>query len=197
VIVPVGDDAFERCVASLRAGDVVAIPTDTVYGLAALPGDARAMRHLFDLKARSPQQSIAVLVADVDQAVALSAEPLDRVAGWWPGPLTAVVHRRADSSPLHLGGDERTVGLRCPDHDFVRRVAAAVGPIAATSANESGEPTAVTADEVVARFPQLGLVIDGGRLDGCASTVVDLTVHPPRVLRAGPIPAADLGIATA
>jgi L-threonylcarbamoyladenylate synthase len=196
VILPVGDEALERCAAALRSGDVIAIPTDTVYGIAALPGDPDAMQRLFTLKARSPQKSIAVLVASIDQAAELSRDPVGDVARWWPGPLTAIVHRRPGAR-LHLGGADDTVGLRCPDDDFVRRLATAVGPIAATSANVSGETTAVTAAEVAARFPSLGLVVDGGTLGGAASTVVDLTVSPHRVLRAGPIPAAALGITPA
>src|SRR6187200_1959142 len=107
--------------ANLRRGGVVAIPTDTVYGLAALPSDEAAMRRLFELKSRSDSKSIAVLVADLDQARSLTDVSLDRFGPFWPGPLTVVVPRR-DRVALHLGGDERTVGVRCPDSVFVRRL---------------------------------------------------------------------------
>jgi tRNA threonylcarbamoyl adenosine modification protein (Sua5/YciO/YrdC/YwlC family) len=184
--------AFDRCVAALREGQVVVLPTDTVYGLAARPDDAAAMQRMFSLKQRDDTKSVAVLVADLAQAAALSADALDRVEPWWPGPLTAVV-RRAPAAVLHLGGAADTVGLRCPDHDFVRRLARAVGPIAASSANLSGTAPVTTAVAIAAQFPTVGLVVDGGSLEGMASTVVDLTADPPRVLREGSISARSLG----
>jgi L-threonylcarbamoyladenylate synthase len=151
------------------------------------------MQRLFTLKGRSDAKSIAVLVADLDQARALTAVSLDRFGPFWPGPLTVVVPR-ADGAVLHLGGDDRTVGLRCPDSVFVRRLAAELGPIAATSANHAGDPTLTTAAEVAAAFPDLTVVVDGGTLGAAASTVVDATDDPPTVLRAGPITAAALGL---
>jgi L-threonylcarbamoyladenylate synthase len=192
VIVPV-DEAFNMTLATLRRGGVVALPTDTVYGIAAIAGDADAMARVFDQKRRSDAKSIAVLVGDLDQARALTAVPLDRFGPWWPGPLTVVVPRRADVV-LHLGADDTTVGVRCPDHPFVRRLALELGPIAATSANVAGEPTLTTAAAVAEAFPEITLVVDGGLLAGAASTVVDATVDPPRVLREGPISAVALGL---
>jgi L-threonylcarbamoyladenylate synthase len=192
VIVPV-DEAFDSSVDVLRHGGVIAVPTDTVYGLVALPADEAAMRRVFALKGRSEAKSVAVLVADVDQARPLSADPLDRVAPWWPGPVTVVV-RRAPGVVLHLGGSGDTVGLRCPDHAFVRRLARELGPLAATSANIAGGPTPCTAAGVAAAFPDLTLVVDGGPVPGTASTVVDLTVRPPRVLREGPVTTVELGL---
>jgi L-threonylcarbamoyladenylate synthase len=185
VIVPV-DEAFAMTLAALRRGSVVALPTDTVYGIAALAHDADAMARVFELKGRDEVKSIAVLVADLDQARALTTADLDRYAPHWPGPLTVVATRRAGVA-LHLGGDPTTVGVRCPDSPFVRRLAQELGPIAATSANLAGQPTLATAAEVAAAFPDLPIVVDGGPLPGAASTVVDATVDPPRVLRAGPI----------
>jgi tRNA threonylcarbamoyl adenosine modification protein (Sua5/YciO/YrdC/YwlC family) len=194
VIVPI-DEAFNMTLGVLRRGGVVALPTDTVYGLAALPGDATAMARVFSLKQRADAKSIAVLVADLDQARAITAADLDRFAPWWPGPLTVVVTRRP-GAVLHLGGDDATVGVRCPDHPFVRRLAQELGPIAATSANLSGEPVLPSAADVAEAFPDLAIVVDGGVLDGAASTVVDATVDPPRVLREGPIRATALGLAS-
>src|SRR5688572_18246974 len=115
------DECFTATVASLRAGQVVALPTDTVYGLVALPGDAAAMDRLFALKQRAGTKSIAVLVAGLEQAQSLTDVSLDRFAGWWPGPLTVVVPRR-EGVVLHLGGDSATVGVRCPDHTLIRRL---------------------------------------------------------------------------
>jgi L-threonylcarbamoyladenylate synthase len=195
VIVPI-DEAFAMTLATLRRGGVVALPTDTVYGIAALPGNAEAMARVFELKQRSDAKSIAVLVADLDQARAIASVELDRFGPFWPGPLTVVVPRR-DGVALHLGGDGATVGLRCPDSAFVRRLAEELGPVAATSANLAGEPTLTTATEVAAAFPELTLVVDGGPLLGAASTVVDATVDPPRVLREGALGAAALGLRAA
>jgi L-threonylcarbamoyladenylate synthase len=192
VIVPT-DEAFNMTLATLRRGGVVAVPTDTVYGLAAVPSDARAMSRLFALKARMDTKAIAVLVADIDQARALTTVTLDRFGRWWPGALTVVVPRR-EGVDLHLGGDDATVGVRCPDSVFVRRLAQELGPLAATSANLAGEPPLTTAGAVAAAFPELTLVVDGGRLEGSASTVVDATVEPPRVLREGALSAAALGL---
>ena len=178
--------------ATLRRGGVVVLPTETVYGLAALAADREAIERLFVLKGRPDSKAIAVLVGDLDQARALTTDDLDRCARWWPGPLTAVVNRSPDAA-LYLGADVTTIGVRCPDHGFVRRLALKLGPIAATSANRSGEPTPATAAEVAAAFPEVTLVVDGGPRTGMPSTVVDLTVHPPRILRAGPVTADALG----
>jgi tRNA threonylcarbamoyl adenosine modification protein (Sua5/YciO/YrdC/YwlC family) len=175
---------------------VVVLPTDTVYGLAALPGDEAAVARLFDLKGRGYDTPLAVLCADVRQAVALvdpeQAVEVQQVgARWWPGPLTLVCPRRPGAE-LHLGEPTGTVGLRVPDHPLVREVAARVGPIACTSANRHGEPTAVTAEEALLELPTVDLVADEGPIEGRASTVIDTTRTPWHVLREGPIPAADV-----
>lgn len=191
-------------VAALRAGGAVVLPTDTVYGLVALPGDPVAADRLFDLKGRGADTPVAVLCADVDQALAL-VDPADAGPGglrsvaerWWPGPLTLVARRRA-GIVLHLGEPRTTVGLRVPDHPLVRAVAEVVGPIAATSANRHGEPTATTAAAAAAALGSgLALVVDGGELTGAASTVIDTTAEPWRVLRAGDLPISDILAAAA
>ncbi len=191
MIVPV-DEAFTMTLATLRRGGVVILPTETVYGLAALASDHAAIERLFVLKDRPDTKAIAVLVGDLAQARALTTDNLDACARWWPGPLTAVVHR-APAAAVYLGADVVTIGVRCPDHPFVRRLALELGPIAATSANRSGEPTPPTAREVAAAFPDVDLVVDDGPCTGLPSTVVDLTVHPPRLIRAGPVPGDALG----
>jgi L-threonylcarbamoyladenylate synthase len=96
------------------------------------------------LKGRDDTKSIAVLVGDLGQARTLTSHRLDRFAPFWPGPLTVVVARAADAV-LHIGADDSTVGIRCPDDAFVRRLALEVGPIAASSANASGAATPATA----------------------------------------------------
>jgi tRNA threonylcarbamoyl adenosine modification protein (Sua5/YciO/YrdC/YwlC family) len=187
----------EQIVTVLRAGGVVVLPTDTVYGVAALPADAAAVDAVFAMKGRRADVPMAVLCADVDQALDLAepeaARAIRPVADqWWPGPLTVVLPRRPGLG-LHLGEPHTTVGLRVPAHPLVSAVAAIVGPIATTSANRHGEPTATTAAEAaVALGAGVGLVVDGGRLEGASSTVLDATRRPWRVLREGPIPAAAL-----
>ncbi len=196
-------DLIDEVVAALEAGGVVVLPTDTVYGLVARARDHAATAALFALKGRSHDVPLAVLCASVDQALAL-AEP--RVgpavaaiaARWWPGPLTLVLRRRAGVD-LHLGEPAHTIGLRVPDHDLVRKIAARVGPLAATSANRHGAPVAATAAAVAAALGDaVALVVDGGTLGEHSSTVVDATHWPWVVLRAGPIAGDEiLAVATA
>lgn len=192
--------AVTAAASALLAGGVIAIPTDTVYGVAALPTVHGATARVFALKGRRADVPLAVLCADPAQALAL-VDPSaldervhDLAARFWPGPLTIVALRRRDVA-LDLGEPPTTIGLRCPDHDFVRDLAAEVGPIATTSANRHGEPTPLTAAEVAAVLGDgLALVVDGGPLDGIASTVVDVTVTPWKILRAGAISATALGV---
>lgn len=187
-----GDELVERVAAALLAGGAVVVPTDTVYGVAALPDIRSATDQLFALKGRATATPLAVLCADVDQALDLAQLADERAVRavaerWWPGPLTLVLPRRI-GMPLYLGEPEHTIGLRVPDHDLVRSVARAVGPIAATSANRHGEPTATTVVEAMAALgPGIALAVDGGPLPVTASTVIDATATPWRVLRPGPI----------
>lgn len=173
--------AFDLAEAALRDGGAVVVPTDTVYGLAALDTDVLA-----ELKGRPASMPIAVLVADAEQAAVLGAFDLaaERLAvAFWPGPLTIVV-------PAAGGG---TVGVRCPDHDYLRALAARVGPLPTTSANRHGEPTPPTAAEAAGSLVGApALVVDGGACGGVASTVVDTTVDPPRVLREGAVAASEV-----
>ena len=183
-------DVVDRVVSTLEAGGAVVLPTDTVYGLAALPGDAGATERLFALKGRAPSVPIAVLCATPDQALAL-ADDRDgrgrRLASLWPGPLTLVLPRRQGLA-LHLGEPEATVGLRCPDHDLLRAVAERVGPIATSSANRHGQLTAATAAEAAASLGDgVALAVDAGPCTGEPSTVVDLSVAPWVIRRAGPV----------
>jgi L-threonylcarbamoyladenylate synthase len=181
-------DAVRLAAAALRAGGAVVLPTETVQGLAALPSVPGATDRLFALKGRPADVALALLVADVDQAASvavLDAAERRVVDACWPGPLTVVVWRRADVS-LDLGGDPSTVGVRCPDHAFVRALAAVAGPLATTSANAHGRPTPASARDAAASLDgDVALVVDGGPCTGVPSTVVDLTGIAPRILRAG------------
>ena len=185
------DDAqLAEVAALLQRGGVVVLPTDTVYGLVAMASDRAATGRIFDLKGRGHDVPVAVLCADAEQALGLVDPDAGRSAmavaqRWWPGPLTLVLPRRSGTG-LHLGRPEETIGVRVPDHDLVRALAARVGPLAATSANRHGSPTPVTADEVAQELGTgVDLVIDGGPLADAASTVMDATTWPWRVLRPG------------
>ncbi len=194
------DDAAGRAAAVevLRAGGLVALPTDTVYGIAVALAADRGIERLFEAKNRPLDKAIMLLLADPEQAALVGfLNPAARVlaAVGWPGGLTLVLRQRPDSGlPEVLTGGAATIGVRVPDHATPRALAAAVGPLPTTSANLAGAPTAVTAAEI---FRDLGtaldLVLDGGPARGAlASTVIDCTSERPRVLRAGAIPPAAL-----
>ncbi len=174
-----GDAArwVEAAADELRANRAVIIPTDTVYGLAALPENTEL---LFELKHRPKEKAVAVLVARPTDAAKLF-QPLPMalrlMERFWPGALTIV---------------QQGHGVRCPDHPLVQALATAVGPIATTSANLSGRPTPDTAVAAAAAFPTVNLVIDGGRLHAPPSTVVEVTESGLKVLREGAIAQSSL-----
>jgi L-threonylcarbamoyladenylate synthase len=189
--------AVDLAAAALERGELIAIPTETVYGLAALPLEASVER-LIAAKQRSTDKGIQLLVDSVEQAEALAtfgAGARNLATAFWPGGLTLVVARREDVTlPELLGGGRPTLGIRLPDHETPRALARRLGPLAASSANVSGRPPATTAQDVVESLGDLlALVIDDGPVrGGMASTVVDCTTDPPQVLREGAIPASDI-----
>jgi len=185
------DQDVAEIVNALRAGEVIVVPTDTVYGLAADPASSDAMKRLFEIKKRPQGVPVAVLVASVEQAKTLiDATPRfeELAAAHWPGALTLVADGTDRAiEELHLG-EVRTVGVRLPDHDLLRACAEAFGPIAATSANRHGEPTITDPSELARAFGNEGLrIVDGGVLEGLASTVVNVTEEPPKILRQGTV----------
>jgi len=175
----------------LRGGAVLAFPTDTVYGVGVAASRADRLEALFALKRRPLDRRIPMLVAGLDRVDGWSVD--ERTAAiaerFWPGPLTLVL-------PSSSGGE--TQAFRAPDHVVALALIAAAGPILATSANISDQPDTFGADEVLIAFAtqqdELAAVVDGGPVPGGrASTVLDLSVDPPRILREGPISAEDLG----
>ena len=197
-VLPDGEAARAEAVARMRAGEIVALPTDTVYGIAADLALPAAIERLFAAKRRPPDKAVALLLADAAQAEVLGiVGPAARVlaARFWPGGLTLVLPRRPEARlPDVLAAGAPTVGLRVPDHPAPRALAAALGPLPTTSANLSGQTDARDAAEVAATLGgAVALVIDGGPIrGGPGSTVVDCSVERPRVLRSGAIPPARI-----
>jgi tRNA threonylcarbamoyl adenosine modification protein (Sua5/YciO/YrdC/YwlC family) len=180
----------DEAVDAVRAGRLIVIPTDTVYGVAARPDVPAATRALFAAKGRPRGLTLPVLVDGEGSARRLGAfdERADQLAAaFWPGALTLVLPRTDDIRGWDLGGDPDTIGVRVPRHPLALAVLASSGPLAVTSANRSGEPEATTCDELIEVFGDRVAVYlcEDGPLMGTASTVVDLAHGAPRILRAG------------
>ena len=191
-------DSLERAIEIVRGGGVIAVPTDTVYGVAANALDADAVRRVFALKGRADTSPSPLLVADADDLFRYAVEVSDDAAAlaraFWPGGLT-IVARRAERVPAIVTGGLDTVGLRVPDHPIPRALSAALGvPITGTSANESGTPPLTSATDVATALGDgLDLVFDGGKLPPSEpSTVIAATTTPARILREGAVGRAEL-----
>ena len=174
----------------MGGGDIVGIPTDTVYGLAADPWHSGAADRLFLVKGRPRSVELPLLVSGEEQALTLAtAVPecaLRLMARFWPGALTIVLPRRQEVD-ADLGEEDETIGLRCPNHPVPLALCRAMGPIATTSANRHGSRPMTTAQDLAASLPGVALVLDAGVCDGAPSTVVDSTGEVPKLLRAGSI----------
>ncbi|MFN9368550.1 MAG: L-threonylcarbamoyladenylate synthase [Planctomycetia bacterium] len=185
--------ALDRAAKILRRGGLVAIPTETVYGLAADALDEDAVAGIFRAKGRPASNPLIVHVADEAMARSLAGgwpEPATAIAvRHWPGPVTLVVPR-GPRIPAIVTAGGATVAMRCPEHRLARRLIAVLGrPLAAPSANRSEELSPTTAQHVLAGLgSKVELILDGGPCErGIESTVVDCTTDPPRILRPGPL----------
>ena len=185
-------------VAALRRGEVIGLPTETVYGLAADAANVEAVRRIFALKGRPAYHPLIVHIADAASLPAWTtgASPLAaRLAeAFWPGPLTLIVPRSARVSDAVTGGQD-TVGLRCPDHPVALAVLREFGGgLAAPSANRFGRISPTSAAHVREEFPTgVDIVLDGGDCEiGIESTILDLSSGEPRILRPGRISAARI-----
>ena len=183
--------SVEDVVRSLDAGDLVVIPTDTVYGLACRPDRDESMRALSALKGRLPGQPLALLAADVAALIRLVPELDARLV--LPGPYTLVLANPARRLPWLAGGRPDTIGVRVPDVSGpARDVLDRVGVVAATSANLHGGADPRRVEDVPAKILDgVAAVLDAGELPGTPSTVVDLSGPEPRVLREGAVPGAE------
>lgn len=186
-------DGIARAAEFLRAGEVVAFPTDTVYGVAVAAAHPDRLEALFALKRRPLDRRIPMLVASLEQATGAGWDADDRVQRlaerFWPGALTLVLPF-CEGAPTPEDG--ATQAFRAPDHPVALELIRAAGPLFATSANVSDQPDTLGADEVLIAFAtqqdELAAVLDGGAVPGgVASTVLDVSVTPARILREGPI----------
>ena len=184
-------DQMDVALAAIGQGEIVGIPTDTIYGIGVDPYSEGAVDGLFRLKGRPARKPLALLVASIEQAMSLaefSDDALDMADRWWPGGLTLVLPRLTQA-PTWLGDQtRRTIGLRCPNHPTALQLLDRAGPLVVTSANRTGEAPAV--DEAEARDilgDSVSMYLEGRSPGGRASTVVDLTQPSPLILRPGPV----------
>jgi len=189
-------EAIPQALDILRAGGLVAFPTDTVYGVGALAFDGKAVESIYSAKDRPVEKAIPVLIGDLEDLDKVGMDIPEAAhklaARFWPGPLTILVPKRTDL-PVAVSATD-TVGVRVPDHEVARALLRAAGPLAVTSANISGGQSPVTAQEV---YEQLGgriaFILDGGKTPGgVPSTLVDCTRPKLSVLRDGPITLEEL-----
>jgi len=177
----------------LNSGGIIAYPTESFYALGVLADDENAVKSLFDLKGRPPEKPLPLIVADTEVLLSVAQCIPDQakrlISHFWPGPLTIVFKSREDVSPRLTGGTG-SVAVRVPGDSAALYIAKALRlPITATSANPSSLPPAETAEEVISYFDEkVDLIIDAGKSPGGKpSTIVDVTVVPPKILRAGSI----------
>ena len=192
-----------QVVESLQRGDVVALPTDTFYGLAVDPVNLRAVDRIYDLKSRARHKPLSLLIADVTQAYELAREldsAFDRLAErFWPGPLTIIV-KAGSKLPLRVTANTGNVALRVPEAPICRAVVSALGlPITATSANLRGLPECTYANCVREQFGEkIPMIVDGGpTARSTATTIVDLSgeANSWMILREGAIPTHEIALA--
>ena len=186
-------DAYGEIVSLLRAGGVIAFPTDTAYGLAADPFSETAVDRIFRVKGRPDTKPILLLVDSVRMAESVihPSEVFYRVVeAFWPGSLTIIMHAVA-SLPANVSAGTNTVGVRWPIAAFATGLVSRLGsPVTATSANRSGMRSPVTAEEVQRQLrDSIDALVDGGVLPSSGgSTLLDLTADLPVLLREGPVP---------
>ncbi len=189
---------FAHAVRLLRAGKVIAFPTDTVYGIGADGFNERAIEQLFVVKERERGKAIPYLLADAKDLAKVARE-IPRAAHllaqkFWPGGLTLVVPAGARVPKILIAGGD-TIAVRVPNHPTTRTLIDSLGaPLAATSANISGGENPANAQDVFAQLNgRLPLILDGGATRGnISSTVVDVTCDPPKVLRVGVISVEEI-----
>lgn len=182
---------IEEALAAIVDGQVVGLPTDTVYGIGADPFNPDAIALLFELKGRPAHKPVGILVATVDQAAEIAViegAALELASRHWPGALTLVVTPKVVMADWVGDRHARTIGVRVPDHPVALELLTRTGPLAVTSANVSGEAEAMSDREARAVFgDRVAVYLEGWAPGGAASTVVDVTGPGAVVLREGPV----------
>ncbi len=192
------EEAIKRAAQLIVNGGVVAFPTETFYGLAALATDYQAIDKLYQLKKRAAQKSLSILIADPaeldDWIETIPNQALRLTAHFWPGPLT-LVFDAATHLPTNLTADTGKIGVRISSHPVAQALVREVGaPITATSANRSRSPSCRSAGEVITQLgSDLEAILDAGLTPGGkVSTIADVTTCPPKILRIGAIAAQEV-----
>jgi L-threonylcarbamoyladenylate synthase len=187
-----------KAVNLLKRGGVVAFPTDTVYGLGALPSDVEAVKRIYEVKQRPLSMAMPLLLADAAEiekvAVNISRAARLLICRYWPGALTLVCEKQ-DWIPDLVTAGGKTIALRVPDNRIALALIKGTGmPLIGTSANKSGSPSPITADEVKAQIgSKIDYIIDGGTTPlMIESTIVDVTSDPPKIIREGAISRKDI-----
>lgn len=182
----------------LLEGELVAFPTDTVYGVAANAFERYAVRQLFEAKQRPADKALPVFITQIDDLNQVARNIPNRawpfLQHFWPGALT-VIFQKSPNLPPDVTAGQDTVAVRLPDHPVCHQLVVAVGhPLAVTSANLSGHPAPTTAEQAAAQLGgRIALILDGGPTPTPhPSSIVDLSVSPPRLLREGDISLAQL-----
>ncbi|OGP54843.1 MAG: threonylcarbamoyl-AMP synthase [Deltaproteobacteria bacterium RBG_13_52_11] len=176
----------------IQGKGVIIYPTETLYGLGANPFYPEAVKRLYAIKGRSKAKPIPFLIKDQQMLETLVEEvpPIGRelMEQYWPGPLT-LIFRAKEGLPAPLQGRDGTIGLRISSHPIARRIVEAIdAPLTSTSANPAGAEDLIDCQRLAQLFgDQVDLIIDGGEVPGKGSTVVDITVSPPRLVREGMI----------
>ena len=196
--------SIARSAQALQRGDLIGLPTETVYGLAADACNANAVAKIFDIKGRPSDHPLIVHVTDIDSAKRFASDIPDfakrLIDAFWPGPLTLILPRKADVATAAAGG-QSSVGIRCPSHAVAREILQAaqklgVWGLAAPSANKFGRVSPTTAAHVQAEFGEALLIVDGGACDvGIESAIVDCTRGQPVLLRPGVLTIEQLSAA--
>lgn len=187
------EEALAAATAAVAGDQVIAAPTDTVYGLVCRFDSSRAIQRLYRVKERPPEKALPVLIGDESQLAQVIAGRISEttqalIARFWPGPLTLILPALPHLPPVLTAGGA-TVGVRIPNQPFLRELARRAGPLASSSANRSGGPECSTAEAVLAQLDgRIPLLVDGGSTPlGQASTVLDISAPMPRILREGPL----------
>jgi len=188
------DESIKAAGQIIQGGGLVVYPTDTLYGLGCSALDDGAVQKTFAVKKRDLSNPLSIAVCDLRMLrryTSFDNQAMQVMECFLPGPVTFILKKR--NLPDVLTGGLENVGVRIPDNRVALKLIMAAGvPIVSTSANISGQASPETAEEAFEQLPDVDLILDGGRITGLGSTIIDLTTNPPQILRKGAKPACDI-----